>query len=75
MATSGIAKAYLILYNGFLTAAWFCVLWIGVVKYSETKDWTKLWVAVEKPLKVAQTAAVLEVKIQGVNFLLVKCDH
>jgi len=61
MATSGIVKAYLIAYNAILTLSWICVLWLGVVKYMENRDWTKLWVTVEKPLKIAQTAAVLEI--------------
>jgi very-long-chain (3R)-3-hydroxyacyl-CoA dehydratase len=61
MAIGGIAKAYLILYNAFLTLSWICVLWLGVVKYSETNEWTKLWPTVEKPLKIAQTLAVLEI--------------
>jgi len=61
MAVGGVAKAYLIAYNGFLTASWICVLWMGIVKYSETKDWTKLWPVVENPLKIAQTLAILEI--------------
>ncbi|KAI3438939.1 hypothetical protein D9Q98_001353 [Chlorella vulgaris] len=65
---AGLKSAYLFTYNTVLCAAWAYVLVLTFknvqTKGSPQERWDsidKVWQAVEVPLKVAQTAAVLEV--------------
>lgn len=58
---SGIATAYLVLYNVVMCAGWLSVGAISVRHYAQTKSIEGLYDNVELPLKVFQTAAVLEI--------------
>jgi hypothetical protein len=54
--------AYLVLYNAALAGGWAYVLYLAVAELVATGGkWDGVWDKVEQPLKVAQTAAVLEV--------------
>jgi len=53
-----ISKAYLILYNLTLTIGWAYVAYLA---WQKKDDHTKMWKAVELPLKIFQSAALLEV--------------
>lgn len=53
-----LVKAYLILYNVVLTAGW---AYVGYLGYQQRHDYTKIWAHVEVPLKIFQTAAIMEV--------------
>lgn len=59
----GIVRLYLTLFNSCSALAWSYVLCILLlhVKSHQLKHFDELWMAVEFPLKVAQTAAVMEV--------------
>ncbi|KAJ8020322.1 Very-long-chain (3R)-3-hydroxyacyl-CoA dehydratase 2 [Holothuria leucospilota] len=59
--TSGIATAYLVLYNVVLCAGWLSIGAISVRHYVQTKSIEGLYDNIELPLKVFQTAAVLEI--------------
>lgn len=72
----GVKSAYLFLYNTALCAAWAYVL-VLTTRHSKTKGsnqerWDSIdtvWQAVEVPLKVAQTAAVMEVVHSAVGLV------
>lgn len=53
-----LAKAYLIFYNLALTLGWGYVLYLA---FEKRNDHTKMWKHVEIPLKIFQTAALMEV--------------
>lgn len=56
-----MGNSYLLAYNALLTAGWASVLaltWSTVAKGGDTED---VWNAVEIPLKISQTAAIMEV--------------
>ena len=54
--------AYLVLYNAALAAGWAYVLWLAGVHLRENEwKWEGVYDAVEFPLKIAQTAAILEI--------------
>jgi len=53
-----IVRGYLILYNLSLSLGWAYVLYLAIERRA---DHTKIWAAVEIPLKICQTAAVMEV--------------
>ncbi|KAF3793978.1 Very-long-chain 3R-3-hydroxyacyl-CoA dehydratase [Nymphaea thermarum] len=57
---SGIRRLYLSLYNWAVFAGWLQVLYLAVRTLIESGH-TEVYNAVEKPLQLAQTAAVLEV--------------
>ncbi len=54
-----IAKVYLIAYNLAMTLGWAYVLFLA---FQKRNDYSKMWNHVEIPLKIFQTAAMLEVK-------------
>eukprot|EP00199_Chlamydomonas_sp_CCMP681_P005401 CAMPEP_0119108454 /NCGR_PEP_ID=MMETSP1180-20130426/14478_1 /TAXON_ID=3052 ORGANISM="Chlamydomonas cf sp, Strain CCMP681" /NCGR_SAMPLE_ID=MMETSP1180 /ASSEMBLY_ACC=CAM_ASM_000741 /LENGTH=234 /DNA_ID=CAMNT_0007094067 /DNA_START=48 /DNA_END=752 /DNA_ORIENTATION=+ len=57
-----MGNTYLLLYNTALTAAWGYVLYLTYANILENKGDTKgVYQAVELPLKIAQSAAILEV--------------
>ncbi|XP_033099426.1 very-long-chain (3R)-3-hydroxyacyl-CoA dehydratase 2-like [Anneissia japonica] len=58
---SGVATAYLVLYNVILCAGWASVGVIGMKHYMSTKSFVGAYDAFEVPLKVFQTAALLEI--------------
>ncbi|XP_072175951.1 very-long-chain (3R)-3-hydroxyacyl-CoA dehydratase 2-like [Diadema setosum] len=58
---SGLATAYLVLYNVVLCAGWLSVGAMGVRHYLQEKTNVGLYDAIELPLKAFQTAAILEV--------------
>ncbi|XP_031478963.1 very-long-chain (3R)-3-hydroxyacyl-CoA dehydratase PASTICCINO 2A [Nymphaea colorata] len=57
---SGIRRLYLSLYNWAVFAGWLQVLYLAVRTLIESGH-TEVYNAVEKPLQLAQTAAVLEI--------------
>ncbi|CAN6449483.1 unnamed protein product [Victoria cruziana] len=57
---SGIRRLYLSLYNWAVFAGWLQVLYLAVTTLIESGH-TEVYAAVEKPLHLAQTAAVLEI--------------
>ncbi|XP_065844088.1 very-long-chain (3R)-3-hydroxyacyl-CoA dehydratase 2-like [Oscarella lobularis] len=62
---SAAAKVYLLAYNGFLVLGWTFVLYRGLLHYASSPSlkefYNDLYSAVEQPLKVSQTLAVLEI--------------
>jgi len=59
-----LVKGYLILFNAILAAGWTYVGYLGTMKFLSAPAQTSylgLWGAVEVPLKIFQTAAVMEV--------------
>lgn len=57
-----VVTAYLVLYNAALAGGWAYVLYLAAAELVATGGkWEGVWDKVEQPLKVAQTAAVLEV--------------
>ncbi|XP_002733798.1 very-long-chain (3R)-3-hydroxyacyl-CoA dehydratase 2-like [Saccoglossus kowalevskii] len=58
---SPTATAYLVLYNVVLCAGWTSIGIVMVKHYLETKTYHGMYEAFEMPLKVFQTAAVLEI--------------
>ncbi|XP_033640598.1 very-long-chain (3R)-3-hydroxyacyl-CoA dehydratase 2-like [Asterias rubens] len=58
---SGLATAYLVIYNVVLCAGWTAVGVMGMRHYLQSKSHIGVYDAVEIPLKVFQTAAILEV--------------
>ncbi|XP_038051639.1 very-long-chain (3R)-3-hydroxyacyl-CoA dehydratase 2-like [Patiria miniata] len=58
---SGLATAYLVIYNVVLCAGWTAVGVMAVRHYLQTKTNIGIYDTVEVPLKVFQTAAVLEI--------------
>ncbi|KAL4424925.1 hypothetical protein ABPG77_009654 [Micractinium sp. CCAP 211/92] len=57
----GLKSAYLFLYNTVLCASWGYVLFLTYKTTQAGGSLQEVWQAVEVPLKVAQTAAVMEV--------------
>lgn len=53
-----LVRGYLIAYNLALCLGWAYVLYLAVQSRSE---FSKIWLSVELPLKIFQTAAILEV--------------
>jgi threonine/homoserine/homoserine lactone efflux protein len=53
-----ISKTYLIAYNLALTVGWAYVAYLA---WQEKDNHTKMWKTVEWPLKIFQSAALLEV--------------
>ncbi|XP_072027513.1 very-long-chain (3R)-3-hydroxyacyl-CoA dehydratase 2-like [Amphiura filiformis] len=58
---SGLVTAYLVVYNVILCAGWTAVGVMGVRHYMQAKSFIGMYDAVELPLKLFQTAAMLEV--------------
>jgi very-long-chain (3R)-3-hydroxyacyl-CoA dehydratase len=61
---TSLLKGYLILFNAILAAGWAYVGYLGTMKFlsgEPVKTFPLLWGAVEIPLKIFQTAAVMEV--------------
>lgn len=54
-------RAYMFLYNATLCVGWAYVLYLTVKADADRKDKQRMWQEVELPLKVVQTAAVMEV--------------
>ncbi|KAL4180224.1 hypothetical protein AMTRI_Chr13g124150 [Amborella trichopoda] len=57
---STVRRVYLTIYNWMVFVGWFQVLYLALRTLYET-DYTHVYHAVEKPLQLAQTAAVLEI--------------
>ncbi|CAG7816679.1 unnamed protein product [Allacma fusca] len=55
---SPVVKAYLLLYNIVLTLGW---VYVGYLGFQKRNEHTKIWAHSEIPLKIFQTAAVMEV--------------
>ncbi len=58
---AALKTAYLTLYNGACLAGWTYVNYKIVNHYAQGGKPETLWNSVEEPLKIAQTAAIMEV--------------
>merc|ERR1711973_331572 len=61
MAAQGISRFYLVIYNGVQAFGWFVILILGIKHLVENETHIGIYSSVEIPLKVFQTAAILEV--------------
>lgn len=64
-----MGNPYLILYNGALFAGWGYVLYLTYKTVLEGGNTQDVWQAVELPLKVSQTAAIMEVVHSAVGLV------